>query len=108
MISNHLSTRLRQGFDLAEIIDEITILGHVVSRMWETAPIGKRPEALEIERFFAELNSASTLVADMFREHMAKDEQTEKRYSRLLQLVASEALGIGEQPFQHRLERYSN
>src|SRR5437879_13125134 len=40
----------------------------------------------------------------MFREHMAKDEQTEKRYTRLLQLVASEALGIGEQPFQDRLK----
>ena len=103
LIENHLSTRLRQGFDLAEIIDEITILGCVVSRMWETAPIEQRPDAVDIQRFFGELNAASTLVADMFREHMAKDEQTEKRYSRLLQLVASEALGVGEQPFQNRL-----
>src|ERR1041385_8066627 len=39
LIENHLSTRLRQGFDLAEILDEIAILGHVVSRIWETAPM---------------------------------------------------------------------
>ena len=103
LIENHLSTRLRQGFDLAEIIDEITILGHMVSRTWETAPIEQRPDALDIRRFFGELNAASTLIADMFREHMAKDEQTEKRYTRLLQLVASEALRVGEQPFQNRL-----
>jgi signal transduction histidine kinase len=103
LIENHLSTRLRQGFDLAEIIDEIAMLGSVVSRMWETIPIAQRPDVLDIQRFFGELNAASTLVADMFREHMAKDEQTEKRYTRLLQLVASEALGIGEQPFQNRL-----
>src|SRR5438477_2393265 len=104
LIENHLSTRLRQGFDLAEIIDEIAILGHIVTRMWETAPIEQHPDALDIQRFFAELSSASILVADMFREHMAKDEQTEKRYTRLLQLIASEALGLGEQPLQDRLK----
>src|ERR1051325_7199837 len=103
LIENHLSTRLRQGFDLAEIIDEIAILGHIVAGIWETAPIEQRPDALDIQRFFGELNAASTLIADMFREHMAKDEQTEKRYTRLLQLLASEALGAGEQPFQNRL-----
>jgi len=64
----------------------------------------QRPDAQDIQRFFGELSSASTLVADMFREHMAKDEQTEKRYTRLLQLVASEALGIGEQPLKDRLK----
>ncbi|PYR97243.1 MAG: histidine kinase [Acidobacteria bacterium] len=104
LIENHLSTRLRQGFDLAEIIDEIAILGHIVTRMWETAPIEQHPDALDIQRFFAELSSASILVAEMFREHMAKDQQTEKRYTRLLQLIASEALRIGEQPFQDRLK----
>jgi signal transduction histidine kinase len=104
LIENHLSTRLRQGFDLAEIIDEIAILGHIVARVWETAPIEQRPDALDIQRFFGELSSASTLIADMFREHMAKDEQTEKRYTRLLQLIANEALGIGEQPLQNRLK----
>jgi signal transduction histidine kinase/CheY-like chemotaxis protein len=103
LIENHLSTRLRQGFDLAEIVDEIAILGRVVSRIWETASIEQRPAALDIQRFFGELNAASTLVADMFREHMVKDEQTEKRYARLLQLVASEALGTGE-PFQNRIK----
>src|SRR5205085_2580660 len=99
-----LPPRLRQCFGLAEISDAIAILGHIVARMWETAPIERRPDPVDIQRFFAELSSASTLVADMFREHMAKDEQTEKRYTRLLQLVASEALGLGEQPLQDRLK----
>jgi signal transduction histidine kinase/CheY-like chemotaxis protein len=103
LIENHLSSRLRQGFDLAEIIDEIAILGNVVSRMWQAAPAAQRPDMVGIQRFFGELNAASTLVADMFRDHMGKDEQTEKRYARLLQLLASEAMRVGEEPFQNRL-----
>ena len=108
LIEHHLSTRLRQGFDLAEIIDEIEILGHVVSRTWEAAPIEQGPAAIDIQRFFGELNAASILIAEMFREHMAKDQQTEKRYTRLLEHVASEALRVGEQPFQNRLRDVRN
>jgi signal transduction histidine kinase/DNA-binding NarL/FixJ family response regulator len=103
LIERHLSTRIRQGFDLGEIIEEIVILGRVVSQMWETDPAEQRPHAEDIQRFFGELNAASTIVAGMFREHMLEDEQTEKRYARLLQQIASEALTKDAQPFKQRL-----
>src|SRR5690242_15328283 len=85
LIERHVSARIRQGFDLAEIIEEIAILGRVVSQMWETDRAEQRPHREDIQRFFGELNAASTIVADVFREHMLEDEQTEKRYARLLQ-----------------------
>src|SRR5690349_1390082 len=35
LVENHLSSRLRQGFDLAEIVEEFAILARVVSQMWQ-------------------------------------------------------------------------
>jgi signal transduction histidine kinase/CheY-like chemotaxis protein len=98
LIERHLSTRLRQGFDLAEIIEEIAILGRVVSSMWAKVPVRQWPDASEVERFFAELTAASTAAADIFRGHMLEDEQKEKRYARLLQQIAAEALVKDQQP----------
>lgn len=103
LLERHLSVRIRQGFDLAEIIEEIEILGRVVAEMWESRPPDQRPDAEDIQRFFGALNAASTLVAEMFRKHMLEDEQTEKRYARLLQQIASEALGRDAQRFRSRL-----
>ena len=82
--ANHLSARLRQGFDLAERSSTRSrSLG-----TWfppdvggDISSIGERPEALDIQTVLREFDTASTLVADMFREHMTKDEQTEKRSS---------------------------
>ena len=98
LVERHLSTRIRQGFDLAEIIEEIAILGRVVSSMWANIPVRQWPDASEVERFFAELTAASTACADIFREHMLEDEQKEKRYARLLQQIAAEALAKDQQP----------
>jgi signal transduction histidine kinase/DNA-binding response OmpR family regulator len=100
LVERHLSARIRQGFDLPEIIEEIAILGRVVSSMWAKAPVGQWPDAAEVERFFGELNAASTAAADIFREHMSEDEQKEKRYARLLLQVATEALGKDQPPLQ--------
>jgi len=100
VIERQLSTRIRQGFDLAEIIEEIAILGRVVARIWEAGPAEEWPSAGDIERFFAELSAASTAAADIFREHMLEDEQTEKRYARLLQQIATEALTRNGKPLQ--------
>src|SRR6185436_17841358 len=97
-----LSSRLRQGFDLAEIIEEMAILGRTVCRVSDTMP--DRPSAQDVERFFTELTGASTAVADMFRKHMAEDEQAEKRYGRLLQQIASEGLTKDAPPFRQRLQ----
>jgi signal transduction histidine kinase len=103
LIENHLASRLRQGFDLAEIVEELAILGRVVARQGEAVSPEARPTTEEIDLLFAELNAAATLIADMFREHMRKDEQGEKRYMRLLQQIASSALESGAHPLRKRL-----
>ena len=46
LVERHLSTRIRQGFDLAEIIEEIAILGRVVSSMWANIPVRQWPGRL--------------------------------------------------------------
>src|SRR5437867_980943 len=104
LVEHHLSARLRQGFDLAEIIEEIALLGRCIARTWIVARPEHRPKAEDAERLFAELSKASWAVADMFREHLLNDEQSEKRYVRLLEAIAKEALDAGAPQFRERLE----
>ncbi len=104
LVESHLSSRLRLGFDLAEIIEEFAVLGRVISRIWEENGNGEQPDVGEIQRFFRELNAASAAAAELFRRHMGEDEQSDKRYTRLLQQIANEALAKGGQRFDERLE----
>jgi signal transduction histidine kinase len=104
LVESHLSARLRQGFDLAEIIEEFTLLGKCIALMWLAAPAEDRPQVEDAEQLFSELNTAGTAVAEMFREHLLNDEQSEKRYVRLLENIASEALAPGAPQFHKRLE----
>ncbi len=104
LVESHLSARLRQGFDLAEIIEELALLGRCIAKMWLTAPAENRPQIEEAELLFSELHTASTAIAEMFREHMLNDEQSEKRYLRLLESIAGEALAPGAPLFHKRLE----
>src|SRR6058998_831213 len=53
LVEHHLSSGLRQGFDLAEIIEEFALLGR-----WLGAP-STRPTSDAAERLFAELHKAS-------------------------------------------------
>ena len=104
LVEHHLSARLRQGFDLAEIIEEIALLGRCIARTWLVARPENRPNTEDADRLFAELSKASAAVADMFREHLLNDEQSEKRYVRLLEAIAKEALDPGAPQFRERLE----
>ena len=104
LVESQLSARLRQGFDLAEIIEELALLGRCIARMWLGAPAEVRPQVEDAEQLFCELHTACTAVAEMFREHLLKDEQSEKRYVRLLETIASEALVPGAPQFRKRLE----
>src|SRR5438876_6496260 len=102
LVEHHFSSRLRQGFDLAEIIEEFALLGRCIARMWLAAP-STRPTSDAVERLFSELQKASVAVADMFREHLLNDEQSEKHYVRLLETIAKEALEPGASRFRERL-----
>src|SRR5688572_15902877 len=74
LVESHFSTRLRQGFELAEIVEEFALLGRCIARMWLGRPAHERPNELEIERLFLELQRASVAVTDMFTRHMFEDE----------------------------------
>ncbi len=102
-IQQHLSTRLRQGFDLAEIVAELVLLGRCIAKVWQSLPESQWPQAREIERLNAQLQVAITDVTGTFRRHMLDDEQSEKRYLRLLQTIASEALENQAPPLRERL-----
>ena len=91
-VESHVAARLRQGFNVAEVVEEFAILGRCIASMWVAAPPETRPSAMDVERLFTELHSASARVTELFSQHLMEDEQTEKRYLRLLQKVTSEAV----------------
>ncbi len=92
LVESHLSSRLRQGYQVAEIVEEFAILGRCISAVWNAGSGIEPPHHTEIEQLFAELHLASVGVSEMFIRHMMEDEQIEKRYLRLVQSVAREAL----------------
>src|SRR5207237_444251 len=65
---------------------------------------GERPTAADLHLYSQELASASTAVAEMFREHMLADEQTERRFERLIQQIANESQVENALPFRERLK----
>lgn len=70
LIERHLSTRLRDGFELNEIVTEFAILGRCVSRIVDQEPADDRPPAAEVERLFSELHAAVLAATRMFTQHM--------------------------------------
>src|SRR2546428_9864894 len=89
LVEHHLSSRLRLGFDLAEIIEEFALLGRCIARMWLAAP-ATRPTSPAAERLFCELQKGSAALADMFRGHLLNYEQSGKHYVALLENHAQE------------------
>src|SRR4051812_2343903 len=103
-IEGHLAARLRQGFELTEILDELLMLGCCVARFWEGLPPEQQPAPSDVERFNSNLQAASLAFTRLFQEHMDLDEQQEKRYLRMLQAIADEALHSESQPLIERLQ----
>ncbi len=102
-LQDHASARLRQGYDVAEVVTEVVMLERCISQTWAELPESARPRADDIDRLHEHLLQAIIVVTDTFREHLLEDEQTEKRYLRLLQLVATEALNDDDRPLRGRL-----
>jgi signal transduction histidine kinase len=84
LLESHLSSRLRAGFNLDEVVDEFAILGRAIVRTWSRAAPEDRPNIAEVDRLLAILQSATTFVTALFTQHLLTDEQTEKRDLRLL------------------------
>ena len=95
LIESHLSNRLRQGSVLNEILTEFAVLGRSVSRYLDAEDDVERPSIAGVARVFAELALTCAAVTKIFSEHMLEDEQTEKRYARLLHDIGSESIARG-------------
>lgn len=102
-LQSHLSSRLRQGFELAEIVDEFVLIGHCIAQVWQSLPEDEWPAAADIDRLHRQIHLAVTEVTDAFHRHMNEDEQSEKRYLRRLESIASSALHDEERPLREHL-----
>jgi hypothetical protein len=102
-VESHLSSRLRQGFQLAEIVEEFALLGRCIAATWNSDGT-EPPHHTEIEKLFEELHLTSAAVTETFTRHMMEDEQAEKKYLRLIQTVAQEALQNDAPALRERLK----
>ncbi|APR87301.1 Sensor histidine kinase [Minicystis rosea] len=84
LVQSHLSSRLRAGFELDEMLEEIAILERVILRAWSTAPAESRLDVGGLDRLVADLHAAGITITRAFAEYLQEDEQTEKRYLRVL------------------------
>jgi hypothetical protein len=89
----HVALRLREGLDLADIVQELVTLGRVVSGEWTKRPPTYWPTAVAVERFYAELVGASARAAELFAAHAHGIEQRAERLARRLD-VAAASVGI--------------
>lgn len=94
-IEVHLATRLRQGFHLGEIVEEFWLLGRCIAEECFALPPTQCPDAADIDHLHSEVQRATAVVGDLFERHMREDEQTEKRYLRLLRETASSGMQAG-------------
>jgi signal transduction histidine kinase len=90
LIERHVASRIREGFLLDEVVEEINILARSITGAWATSTEEDRPSVTDVESLLLELQDASALVVQTFAEHMRDDEQSEKRFLRRLQAVVSE------------------
>jgi len=104
LLEQHLSSRLRQGFELAEIVKEISLLGECVAQLWAHSIPSERPDPVQVHLFYARLQRDAALVTSVFTRHMLEDEQREKRFRRSIRSVADEALLPLARPFHERYE----
>lgn len=86
LIEHHMSSRLRAGFNLNEILTEFASLARYVVKFIDEVESPLSDGA----RLARELLMTSTEVTKIFNEQLLEDEQTLKRYLRLLQNIAGE------------------
>ena len=102
-VLDHLATRIRQGFDLGEVLAELNVLERGIVRIWADLAEQDKPANADVERMREHIQDATFQVTDEFFHHMLEEEQSEKRYMRLLQDIASEALHDDRRPLPDRL-----
>lgn len=98
LLESHVSGRIRMGFQIDDVIEELVILGRSVEEA-----CGEGVEIAQISGLFEVLRQDSVTAAALFRQHLEEDEQEEKLYLRRLQALAIEALHAPVQCFEKRL-----
>lgn len=91
LIDSHLAARLRQGFELPEMVEEFLLLGRCVESIWAGKPVAERPDPAEVVQLHRELRRATGAAAALFAENLIQYQQQEKRFLRRLQKVATDA-----------------
>ena len=102
-VLGHLAARIRQGFELSEMVAEFDILERCIVRACTSVPAEDRPTQADVDRLHTRIQDAIMQLNDAFFHHMVEDEQSEKRYMRLLQDIANEALHDDRRPLRDRL-----
>lgn len=102
LIDSHLADRLRQGFELPEMVEEFHILGRCIEAVWSGAD-ADRPDAAQIEQMHEELRGASNAAMALFGENLIQYQQSEKRFLRRLQKVAADSMANPAAPLRLRL-----
>ncbi|MBP6834677.1 MAG: histidine kinase [Deltaproteobacteria bacterium] len=91
-LTNHLSARLREGYRLSDILEELMLLGTCVT-LEVTAPGGDESvDASELARLHATLREDAGATIEVVTHYLLDDVQVEKQYLRRLQSLASTAL----------------
>ena len=89
-LTNHLSARLREGYGLSEVLEDLAILGrHVVLA---SSAEGDAIDDAEQARLHGVLREDATVVIEAVTQYLMNDVQQEKQYLRRLQEVANDAL----------------
>ena len=106
LVERHLASRLRQGATLNEILSEFATLSRCVASTLDHEPKESQPSTRDAARMFTELHAACVSSMRIFNEQLLEDEQTMKRYLRLLQRAADHGgeLEDGQRPLGPLLE----
>jgi signal transduction histidine kinase len=92
LIDSHLADRLRQGFELPEMVEEFHILGRCLEATWSGREADDRPEPQEVKRLHEEIRRATTAAMALFGENLIQYQQAEKRFLRRLHKVAADSM----------------
>lgn len=105
-LESHLSSRLRAGYRLTEVVEELSILGRCVVRHCGVEGDAGALRTVDVVKLFDALHQDTDHVIDAFAVYLREDEQSEKFYLRRLQLLAADALrgGLEEGTRQERFE----
>ncbi len=89
---NHLSARLREGYRLNDVLEELVLLCNCVTLEASAAGSGEAIDAAGLARLHATLREDARVVIEAMTQYLINDVQEEKQYLRRLHSLANEAM----------------